>query len=247
MDNYREFLFQEHHSLVDEELLLAKFRETLALSKQLGIPVTLFEDTLEEFLSSGRKPPKLVCKQRDVRVLADFLRKGGDASVLKSVQGITPELETILGRMRANPAELGWVSKELDRDLLLAPPSDVALDGFAEIESTPANKWRWALGPAQSVEFMPFSGTNRIRFRLQLPIAGTELVFRVASGELKKLTAARDKEIIEGSFEFPGDPETVGRVRIEIGASRHNAGESRFVKDERPLAYSVYAFEHTRA
>ena len=246
MDNYREFLFREHHSLVDENLLHDVFLETRELSEKYELPVRLHELTLSHLIDFKLRPPKLICKERDLKLLIKFLQAGGDRKILAALQGTSPRLETLLGKMRSDPASLGVIAEQvLGRDLILDNRKDVVTAGFAEIESTPANKWRWALGACQRIEFTPYPGMNSIAYRINLPIEETEFVIRSGSTEYLRTKSSKDKKIFQGQIEFFADLTSAPlRQSMEIEVSRFNSEQHQFTADARPLAYTVYSFEH---
>lgn len=96
-ENYREFLFREHHSLVEESVLDAKIREAAATALELGLPAMTCEGFLDEFVRQGRRPPKLVCKETDTAVLARYLEKGGSPSIFRS---LLPANDHVAARIR---------------------------------------------------------------------------------------------------------------------------------------------------
>ncbi|MGZ3694620.1 MAG: hypothetical protein ACXWQO_10595, partial [Bdellovibrionota bacterium] len=101
MENYREFLFREHHSLVDENLLQASFAAARDTATELGLHAVTCECTLDQFVNEGRRPPKLVCKDMDVPVLRKYLKQGGDSAVLASLLPATPEVAAQIASVRA--------------------------------------------------------------------------------------------------------------------------------------------------
>jgi sulfatase maturation enzyme AslB (radical SAM superfamily) len=107
------------------------------------------------------------------------------------------------------------------------------LPGFSAVETRGVSRWRWALGPRQTVRFTPDPGFRALQYSLFLPIADTELVVRVGGEECLRVRSARTADVVRGVLAFPRDGE------VEISVSRHNAGPDRFCDDERPLAYSV--------
>jgi hypothetical protein len=244
MDNYREFLFQEHHALVPEAELLKSFSSAAQLGKEFGIHTTLFETTLEDFLASGKRPPKLVCKERDLRLLVNGLKNGViDPACVSAMQGTTPAVEELLDLLRCDTGNL----KELDealttRELLLAEKNDVVIDGFDAIETSATNRWRWALGNRQVIEFTAHAGANEINYQLLLPKADTQLALRVDGEMTLNLRAADKREVVAGKLAFRKS--IPGRVRLEIETSPcpHVFDGA----DARPLAYAVYSFELTR-
>ena len=224
MDNYREFLFREHHSLIPEPELRAILQETGRLAHELGYAVTLFESSLSAFLEAGGPtPPPLFLKERDLGALLRFLLGGGNPEVLRVARGNSAAIDRILEELRRNPD--GW-AKVLDRlanrDLLLLPQADVATEGFAEIEAA--------------------EGKNEISFRFQLPLSGTEI--RITSGGVSHFhfVTGLDRETVQGKFVVHAP--TTEAVSLDIEVSKHNEGANRFAPDERPLAYSVHCFEH---
>jgi hypothetical protein len=127
------------------------------------------------------------------------------------------------------------------RDLLLEEKADVRVEGFDAIERSEANRWRWALGERQSVEFTAHEGPNEISYRLFVPQGGTQLVLKVEGTAPVSVQPGLRTEVA-GKLAFHSADRR--KVRLEIEASPRP--EMKTGGDSRPLAYSVYYFAHSR-
>jgi len=241
MDNYREFLYQEHHSLIDQTLLWEKLTQASELGKKYRIGISLYESFLDDYLKSKRPLPKLICKQRDIKLLTEFTKKTKDSHILECIKGSSPQIEKAIQLLKNNHS---LEELDLDRDLILDQNINVKLIGFDNLESTNANRWRWALGAKQKIELIPFDGINKIKYKIQIPLMGTILVIKHKQNECVKLTSTTDKEVIEGFFDFVASSKQKP-FYLDIEISKHNSSTYAFSLDSRPLAYCVYKFEQS--
>ncbi|HEY8280097.1 MAG TPA: radical SAM protein [Bdellovibrionota bacterium] len=96
MANYREFLFGEHHSLVEEQELLETYRKTNELAKKYGIFATFKEVTLENFLSSGEKISGLPFQEADIPLLKSMLAEKGSEALRERLLPASPAAQAAL-------------------------------------------------------------------------------------------------------------------------------------------------------
>ena len=80
---YREFLFEEHHSLVDPKKLLGAFKEAHILAKRYGIFATLKEESLEQYVNRDPVAVGLPVKEADMPIL--LAKHGTNLPLLKAL------------------------------------------------------------------------------------------------------------------------------------------------------------------
>ena len=99
MENYRDFLFREHHSLIPEKDLQQELRRAQDRASHFGLHAALIELPLEKFLLEKKSPPRLSVRDRDVPRLAHYLEAGGNREILKHVFPTNASAATLLGEV----------------------------------------------------------------------------------------------------------------------------------------------------
>lgn len=99
MENYRDFLFQEHHSLIPEKDLQRELQRAQDRAHHFGLHAALIELPLAKFLTEQMSAPRLSIRDRDVPRLAHYLESGGDREILKHVFPTNASAATLLGEV----------------------------------------------------------------------------------------------------------------------------------------------------
>ncbi|MGZ3701667.1 MAG: SPASM domain-containing protein, partial [Bdellovibrionota bacterium] len=122
-------------------------------------------------------------------------------------------------------------------DLLLEDAPDCVTENFGPVESSQANRWRWALGARQTLRFKPPPAGGRVHFEISLPAESSRLILSLAGLELRRFAG---KEKYSGYFDLPASGEAWAEVSFVSAA--WNESRNRFAPDDRPLAFSISRF-----